>query len=218
MAANILGGSVMDYVNIKILGVYYSVQKALNNNLATPMARDIKPIIGIVKDDFTLLTTKVLQHIKAQSSEEKLREFFRQLFYKIDSGEVKPEQYLGHEFSAEQTIEQMQVHDSFMALYDAFFDLHSSKEEVSAIKEGTLSEVKKLGLAKNEMWMFREMFAKEEQRSPITLEIDMLRDIVDLMYEASCKFNGPVVTDKLLSEAVSEATIKVPYYRADNFL
>ncbi len=208
----------MDYVNIKILGVYYSVQKVLNNNLATPMVRDIKPIIGIVKDDFTLLTAKVLQHIKAQSSEEKLQDFFRQLFMKIDLGEVKPEQYLGHQFSVEQTIEQMQIHDSFMALYDAFFDQHSNADEVSAIKEGTLSEIRKIGLDKNEMWMFREMFTKKEQRSPITLEIDMLRDIVDLMYETSCKFNGPVVTDKLLSQAVSEATVKVPYFSANNFL
>ena len=209
----------MDYVNLKMLGVYYGVQKALNNNVASPLARDIKPIISIVKDDFEMLTQNVLPHIKSKSSStKKLNAFFQKLFHKIDSGQIKPERYLGSRFTVDQTIEQMEIHDSFMTLYDAFFKQFQGNRIVGSIRKTTLNELKKFDMRKDEFWMFKQMMISEAQRSPITFQLEGLRDVVDVIYEVSSQFHGPVRTDNFLSKAVKESIEIAPKFRADNFL
>ncbi len=210
---------VMDIVNLKILGIYYSVQKLLSDNLASPMALDIKPIIGMDKDDFGALTEKVISHLRKSPKPEKMNAFIKSLFRKIDIGEIKPERYLGHNFSADDTIKQMQMHDSFMTLYDAFFNQFSqSTKVVGSIRNDTLSNIKQLNIEKDEYWMFKKMMINQEQRSPITLELEVLRDVVDVMYEAACTYHGPALADKFLSQAVKESSRLFPAYRADNFL
>jgi len=62
------------------------------------------------------------------------------------------------------------------------------------------------------------MLTTSEQRSPITLNIDVLREVVDSMYEVSSTQNGPVATDKMLSQAVQESSELVPGFSPDNFL
>lgn len=208
----------MDIVNLKMLGVYYAVQNILVNNVASPMARDIKPIIAMVKGDCDLLTEKISIHTDSSLSADKLNAYLMQLFAKVDSGTIKTEKFLGHQFSAEETIKRMQMHDSFMNLYDAFFDQFENKQVIQSIKDMTLTDLKGLKIEKGEYWMFKQMMIEEDQRSPITLELERLRDVVDLMYEASSKYHGPVATDKFLSSAVGESMRKVPSFRADDFL
>lgn len=213
-------GSSMDYVNLKMLGVYYGVQKALNNNVASPLVRDIKPVISIVKDDFGMLTQKVLPHIKSKSSSssKKLNVFCQKLFHKIDSGQIKPERYLGSRLTADETIDQMEIHDSFMTLYDAFFEQFQGNQVVESIRETTLNEMKKFDMRKEEFWMFKQMMISDTQRSPITFQLEGLCDVVDVMYEVSSQIHGPVRTDKFLSQAVKESIKITPKFRADNFL
>jgi len=209
----------MDTVNLKMLGIYYSVQKILIDNVASPMARDIKPIIALARDDFEILTKKVVTHLRKAPDAEKLNSYFASLFSKIDRGEVNPKQYLGFGYTADETIEQMQMHDSFMTLYDAFFNqLEQEKKVLTSIREAALSDIQQLEIEKDEYWMFKEMMLKQEQRSPITLDLESLRDVVDVMYEAACTHHGPASVDRFLSQAVSEASELFPDYRANNFL
>ncbi len=206
-------------VNLKLLGVYYTFQKLLKYNLACPMARDIKPIIAMANGDFTILSKRVMPHLHDGVNIEKLNDAFLSLFSKIDSGAIKPERYLGYEFSADETIDQLEIHDSFMALYDDFFEhFKESKPTMLSIQEKTISDIKQLSIHKNEYWMFKEMLLKQEQRSPITLDIEELRDVVDIMYEAACKYHGPATTDALLSASVKTASARVPSFSAENFL
>ena len=209
----------MDIVNLKMLGIYYSVQKLLSDNIASPMALDIKPIIGMARDDYDVLTKKVLSHLRKKPDSEKMNAYFKSLFRKIDRGEIKPERYLGHKYSADETIKQMQMHDSFMALYDSFFNQFAEAPKVvTSIREAALSDIQQLKIQKNEYWMFKEMMIKQEQRSPLTLDLENLRDVVDVMYEAACTYHGPASTDRFLSQAVKESSRLVPAFRADNFL
>lgn len=209
----------MDIVNLKLLGIYYSVQTVLSGNVASPLARDIKSIIGHTKGDFNSLTQRVNNHLIKEVDPGKMNDFLNSLFQEIDHGRIKPERYLGHQFSADQTIEQMEIHDSFMTLYDVFFQqFNEDKSVADLIRSETLANIKQLKIEKNEYWMFKEMLIGKKQRSPISLDLENLCDVVDVMYEAACTHHGPAATDRYLSEAVKESSRLFPAFRSDNFL
>ena len=219
-------GDIMDQINLKLLGIYYLVQKSLKNNIATPMARDVKPIISFFKGDYPKLTDKVITHIDASPDPEKMSVSFSNLFNKIEVGQLDTKKVLGASFTIDETIEQMLIHDSFMALYDSFFrqfekesgDSGESKKLQESFNKALLEDIQGLNFNKSEMWMFKEMLTSQDQRSPITITADDLCEVVDAMYEVSTMQHGPVITDKMLSDAVKESSILVPDYSPENFL
>ena len=128
--------------NIKMLGIYYSAQKILFNNLAAPLGNGLKSVI--VSDDYELVSMKALPFLKQGVNKEKLEGLIERIFTQIDSGAIKPNRYIGHAFSLEETIEQFEIHDSFMALHDSFFNHIESlnQDDIETISELFNSERK----------------------------------------------------------------------------
>ena len=141
------------------------------------------------------------------------------IFTQIDSGSIKPSQYVGHEFSVEETIDQFEVHDGFMALHAYFFaNLGSTAEETEIVNDKVLAELVKLKFSAVEMMTLKELFTGVSVRSPLTLGVNGLQDVVDCMYQSSCDVYGPTKTDQLLSLAVKDVSNKIPDFNAGIFL
>ena len=83
-----------------------------------------------------------------------------------------------------------------------------------------LSEIADMGLVRNEVQLFRALFSKNkaQSRSPITVELAQLQEIIDSMHEATCQQCGPAFADQLLSFSVKEAGEKVPKFDATVFI
>lgn len=203
--------------NIKLLGIYYAAQKILLDNLAAPMGHGLKPML--TSEDYELVANKTLPFLKKGVNSEKLTSLVEKIFTQIDSGSIKPSQYVGHEFSVEETIDQFEVHDGFMALHAYFFtNLGSSAEETEIVNDKVLAELVKLKFSAVEMMTLKELFTGVSVRSPLTLGVNGLQDVVDCMYQSSCDVYGPTKTDQLLSLAVKDVSNKIPDFNAGIFL
>lgn len=203
--------------NIKLLGIYYAAQKILLDNLAAPMGHGLKPIL--TSEDYELVANKTLPFLKKGVNREKLTSLVEKIFTQIDSGSIKPSQYVGHEFSVEETLDQFEVHDGFMALHAFFFgNLGSNDKEIEIVNDKVLTELVKLKFSAVEMMTLKELFTGASVRSPLTLGVDGLQDVVDCMYQSSCDVYGPTKTDQLLSLAVKDVSNKIPDFNAGIFL
>jgi len=204
--------------NTKLLGIYYAAQKILLDNLAAPLGHGLKPIIS--SEDYELIASKALPFLKRGVNKDKLEVLVEKIFTQINSGVIKPNQYVGHEFSLEETIDQFEIHDGFMALHNSFFqNIESlSQDDVEKISDKVLEELVKLKFNPVEMMTLKELFMGEAVRSPLTLEISGLQDVVDCMYESSCNVYGPTKTDQMLSTAVKDASERIPSFNAGIFL
>lgn len=210
----------MDKQNIKLLGIYYAAQKVLLNNLAAPLARSIAPALELKQHDSELVVQKALPFLKKGVNAEKLKLVIDKLFSQIDAGEIKPNHYLGQDFSAEETLEQLEKHDAFIMVYQDFVEQlrEHRAEAVSGILEQVTVDLVTLKLNSVETLQLKALFADNNLRSPLTLTVEQLRDIVDSLYDATCKVLGPAVTDKMLSQAVKQANSANLNFNAATFL
>ena len=204
--------------NAKMLSVYYAAQKILDNNLAAPLGESLKPVIA--SEDYEMVANRALPFMKKGVNKEKLVALIQKLFTQIDTGVIKPKQYVGHEFSLEETLDQFQVHDAFMAFHASFFQQVEAinVDDIERISDKVIAELVKLNFSAVEMMALKEMFMGEGVRSPLTLEIKDLQEVVDCMYEAGCNAYGPTKTDQMLSTSVKGASELVPKFDAAVFL
>ena len=112
----------MDNTNIKLLALYYSLQKKLEKGLAAPMINLVKPIISLSKDDYKTVAMKTLPFLKGNIKLEDLEKYIENTFVAIDSGEMAADRYLGSKLDSSKIIDQLQVHDVFMCIFNNFFE------------------------------------------------------------------------------------------------
>ena len=204
--------------NIRLLGIYYATQKILLNNLAAPLGHGLKPIIKL--EDYDLVASKAMPYLKTGVDKGKLETIVEQIFTQINSGEIKHEQYIGHEFSLEETLDQFELHDGFVTLHSSFFQSIESisQEDYEKVSDNALTELTKLKLGSAELGTLKELFMRKVVRSPLTLDIEDLQDVVDCMYESSCTVYGPTQTDQLLSNAIKQTSEIIPDFNGSIFL
>lgn len=208
----------MQDINLRLLGVYYAAQKILLNNLAAPLGHSIKPLLN--SDDYELIATKAIPCLTEGVNKEKLESLVEKIFTQIESGAIKPSQYVGHTFSLEETLDQFEIHDGFMALHTYFFaNVEAlSPEDLDKVSDNVLSEVSSLKFDTVEMVALKQLFLGEIMRSPLTLEVNDLQEVVDCMYEGSCSVFGPAKTDQMLSAAVKDTANLIHNFNASIFL
>lgn len=210
----------IDMSNIRLLGIYYATQKILLNNLAAPLGRSLKSVLSLVSpEDSAMLAEKTLKHLRPGVNQDKLAQVMKTLLTRIDSGDLQPQSFLGYEYTTEQTIDQFELHDSFMKVYDSFFEEASGLGADEKIARRKVAEsVKGFKLSDDEEKILMDMFIGSIPRSPLTLTVEELRDIVDCMYSEVCDILGPTSADQCLSNSVRQAKIVVPEYDARVFL
>jgi len=206
--------------NLKLLGIYYAVNKVLENNLAAPLGKALNPTLNMDGDDNSLIAEKTHPFLKRGISSEKLRAVIQKVFATIDNGNISPNQYLGQEFTVEETIDQFEKHDSFIHLYDNFINnvLETKAEAKNKIIEHITIDSIKLNLNSAEALQLKSLFNGEVRRAPLTLDTDELRAIIDSLYEVTCDHIGPMNTDKFLSAAVKNSQKIVPTFDSSTFL
>jgi len=206
--------------NLKLLGIYYAVNKVLNNNLATPLARALTPSLNMDSHDNFFLAETTHPFLKRGISIEKLMGVLEKVFANIDNGSISPNQYLGQEFSVEETIDQFETHDAFIHLYENFIAsiIKTKPEAKNEIIEHITIDSFKLDLNSVEALQLKSLFNGETSRAPITLKIDELREIIDSLYEITCDHIGPMKADKFLSKAVKNSQQMVPSFDSSTFL
>jgi len=206
--------------NLKLLSIYYSVNKELRDNLAAPLGVALYPNLNMDNQDNIYLAETVQPFLKPSISAEKLETVFDEVFTNIDSGQTIPDEYLGKEFSVLKTIDQFETHDSFIQLYENF--IASIIQTEASIKKGVINQISidsiKLNLNSFETLQLNSLFYGESRRAPLTLKLEKLRDIIDSLYESTCDLAGPTITDKFLSKAVKHSQQMVPSFNASTFL
>lgn len=210
----------IDMSNIRLLSIYYATQKILLNNLAAPLGRSLKSLLTVVDaEDSPMLAEKTLKYLRPGISQEKLTQVMRSLMTRVDTGDIEPQSLLGYEYTTEQTIEQFELHDSFMKVYDSFFhEVAELGADEKQTRRKVAATVKGFKLPNDEEKMLMDMFTGSIPRSPLTLAVDELRDVVDCMYSEVCDVLGPTSADKCLSNSVRQAQLVVPEYDARVFL
>jgi len=206
--------------NLKLLGIYYAVNKVLENNLAAPLGKALNPTLNMDGDDNSLIAEKTHPFLKRGISLEKLKAVIQKVFVTIDNGNMNPKQYLGQDFTVEETIDQFEKHDSFIHLYDNFMGgvIETKSEAKNEIIEHITIDSIKLGLNSAEALQLKSLFNGENRRAPVTLDVEELRAIIDSLYEVTCDHIGPMSTDKFLSMAVKNSQKMVPTFDSSIFL
>jgi len=170
--------------------------------------------------DNALLAEATHPFLKRGISSEKLQAVLQKVFTNIDNGSISPNQYLGQEFSVEETINQFETHDAFIHLYENFIGntIETKPEVKNKIIEHITIDSIKLNLNSVEALQLKSLFTNEAPRAPITLKIDELRDIIDSLYEITCDHIGPMNADKFLSQSVKKSQEMVPAFDSSIFL
>ncbi len=206
--------------NLKLLGIYYCVNKVLNNNLAAPLGRALSPSLNIDDEDNDFLVERTHPFLKRGISTEKLKGVLQKVFNNIDAGNISAKQYLGQEFTVEKTIDQFETHDAFIHVYENFIGsvIEAKPESKNKIIEHVTVDSIKLKLNSVEALQLKALFNGEARRAPLTLQTEELREIIDSLYEVTCDHIGPMNTDKFLSRAVKNSQQMVPLFDSSTFL
>ena len=202
----------MDNSNIKMLSMYYSTESFLKTDFAAPLLAAIRPVIDVKEHDYKLILEKALPNLISSVNPEKILESIKDKFAKIDSGEISPVKFVGHEFSADQIVEQSQVHDTFNVLYRNFFNELTIQraDDVSFVRNYVVEMIEDVNLYSNfqEMAMLRKVFSNGVSRYPLSMDREILIEIVNTIHEVTDIVSGTEVAESVLSKAIME-TIKV---------
>ena len=117
---------------------------------------------------------------------------------------------MGHELSTDQIVEQIKMHDTFNVLYRTFFrELAALQSDAEySIRENVAEKVAIMNkhFNDNETQMLRRVFSHNKSRYPLSINQEILVEIVDTMHEVTSIKSGPSIADMILSKAVLEAT------------
>jgi len=208
--------------NIRMLSVYYSTQKFFKNDLAAPLVSAIRPVINVQEHSYSLLVEKALPNMKGRINSKKLQDWLKRNFYRIDSGKIKPTKFIGHTLKTDEIVENAKKHDTYTALYKAFFkELSILRYECSSkVGDDIIYEIMRYhdGLDEQEKSMLKHTFSDFYQRPPITLDMDMLKELVDIMHGSAEKSCGSSIADLALSNAAIAAKNTAPSYDVYKFL
>ncbi len=200
----------MDNSNIKLLSMYYSTEKFLKTDLASPLLSAIRPVIGVEEHSYGLIVEKALPNLVSNINPEKLLAALRKKFTKIDSGEICPTKFVGHELTADQIVDQAKMHDTFNILYRTFFkELTIQRyEDVEFVRTNVAAKIAYLNKYFNdrEITMLKNVFSDEHSRYPLSMDLDILIEIVDTMHEVTAITSSPAIADLVLSKAVMDTT------------
>ncbi len=222
VSLNNLWGWKMDNSNIKLLSVYYSTEKLLKDDLASPLMSAIRPVINVQEHSYSLIVEKALPNLIDKVSAKKLLLYLNDRFSKIDSGEIKPFKFVGFELNADEIVEQVKIHDTFSLVYKYFFKelLILRYEHVDTVRGYVNAELAALNehLNTREMKMLRKVISHQKSRSPLSLDLDILLEIIDTIHEVSATVCGPTIADLALSRAVMKTGRSTSAFDATIFL
>ena len=212
----------MDNSNIKLLSIYYSTEKFLRTDLASPLISAIRPVIGVQEHSYGLIVEKALPNLISTVSPEKLLRALKRKFAKIDTGETSPTQIIGYELTADEIVEQVKMHDCFSLVYKNFFKelLILRYEHVDTVRKKVNMEIDGLSqyLKSHEMKVLRKVISGQSLRSPLSLDLDILLEIIDVLHGTTSEVCGPSVADLVLSKAVMKTGRTTSTFDATLFL
>lgn len=208
--------------NIRMLSIYYSVQNMYKNDLAAPLLSAIRPLINVQEHSLSLLVEKLTPNLKFKVREDMLCKRLKESFRKIDSGVVKPTVFLGHTLETDEIVENSARHDTYKAIYTGFFD------EISILRYDCAAKVKRMfvgeimgykgRLSEREKKMLKQAYSNFDKRPPLSLNVETIKDMVDIMHDCANCCCGPDIADSTLSTAVLNADRQSPNYKAQNFI
>lgn len=212
----------MDNSNIKLLSVYYSTEKFFKNGLASPLISSIRPVIGVQEHSYSLIVDKALPNLVKNVNPDKLAALLCKRFAKINTGQIPSKIIVGNELSADKIVEQTKMHDTFNTLFRKYFDeLKMQRFEIAETAHtNVMVEINALNKRINirEMQMLRKMFASQPGRSPLSMDQDILLEIIDIMHAVTAILSTTAIADSVLSQAVIQTTKVTSAFDAEIFL
>ncbi len=202
--------------------MYYSTEKCLRTDLAFPLISAIRPVIDVEENNYNVIIEKALPSLVSNVKPEKLLSALRKKFTKIDSGEVCPSTFVGHELTTDEIVEQVRMHDTFNVFYRDFFrELAIQQPEVvEPVRAYVVETIEGLNRHFNvrEMKMLRNMFSSAHGRYPLSMDLNVMVETVDTMHEVTEIVSGKAIADKVLSKAMVDTAKTIEKFDTKFFL
>ena len=195
--------------NIKMLSMYYSAQNVYKNDLSEPLLNAVRPFIDVKEHSYGLLIEKIQPKLERKISYKNLYARIKENFDRIDSGDIKSTMFLGHRMSIDEIVENAGKHDTYSALYKGFFN-ELKGDRCNCFEDARENFIERMmgsnvGISDREKPMLRLAFTNLKRRPPISLEVNTLKILVDMMYDSVTESCGPSITDRALSSAINKA-------------
>lgn len=208
--------------NIKMLSVYYSAQNLYKDDLSAPLLNAIQPYLKVDEHDYGLLVDKALPFFGRKIGYKSLLRRIEKNFSRIDSGEINPTVFLGHDMRVNEIIEHAKRHDTYKMLYGMFFKiLHSKKYSCAeTVRKQFLLRVTKYcnKLNNKEKAMLQNAFTNKRRRLPLSVSMGMQQVLLDIMHDCVSEYCGVKIADKVLAQSVKKVTKMDLEYDVRNFL
>lgn len=208
--------------NIRMLSVYYSAQSLFKNDLSAPLLSAVRPLINVQEHSLSLLIEKLLPNLKCRVEFKRMQKRVGKNFSKIDSGRIKPTAFVGHRLKTDEIVENALKHDTYSAIYKEFFRelLVLCNESVDGIRDEFVAKVMhgQLKLSEREKIVMQNAICNFEKRPPISLGLDEMKDLVDVMHNCVSTSCGSIVADAALATAVLHAEKVAPDFSAQQFI
>ena len=192
--------------NLRLLGVYYSAQNVFKDDLSAPLLNDVRPVINVNEHSLSLLVEKILPNLEKRVSHQRVEKSTKKVFRQIDSGKIDPKRIIGSHLDADQIVKNAYQHDSYKALYRTYFN------ELTLKNRNCVNEVRNLmvdrvlndefDLNGREKKMMKNALLNLKKRPPISLELETMKNFVDVMHETVENCCGPSIADKVLTNAL----------------
>ena len=192
--------------NLRLLSVYYSAQSVFKDDLSAPLLSAVRPVINVNEHSLSLLVDKIIPNLDKRVRYRRVEKSTKKVFRQIDSGKIDPKRIIGSHLDADQIVKNAYTHDSYKALYRTYFN------ELTLKNRSCVDEVRNLMIARvlndefnlngREKKMMKNALLNFKKRPPISLELETMKNFVDVMHETVENCCGSSIADKVLTNTL----------------